>query len=438
MRLGVYLGRHGSFGGGMAVYSREYVRELLSVFEESSFEEDDVVLYGDRSVFSNEMLDDISLSPVLSVVTEASLLMLPAGSYLRRLPNGARVRVVIRILPEWVGRRAGYLLDQLVVGLLARLDRVELLHCTMNFGILSFGRSQFVTVHDLFQAFAPHAVQGGCKRLFQAYYRLLYTLQFRRVEHVICDCKRVSAEVADRFSFDPVRMTVVELGLDRTLMQFIETKHRDRTRVEQLEHAWLGKQGLDRGYQLILASADPRKNLERTLNGWLRANADSSNRRLVIVCGANDLRKQCEKLLGEREVTFISPLEREEMPLLFSCASLVILPTLAEGFGLPALEAHACGSLVVTGPLEHCAGVQSETVFICDPLSEESIARAISNAMELQANREGEAGKVPSVTARQERISDKQWERFSAKWPTMKCAVRKTVALYRQALLRVS
>ena len=98
---------------------------------------------------------------------------------------------------------------------------------------------------------------------------------------------------------------------------------------------------------------------------------------------------------------------------------MVLVPTLGEGFGLPALEAQALQSAVVTAPLEHLPNAQNDGVYRCNPESVEDIHRALEEAFRATAG-----SKRPEIP---------EW---NSSLRSMEDTVQESFSVYQQVLLR--
>lgn len=400
MRIGLYIGRHKNSAGGMWVYSRSLLVELLERLaterNQGTERETELVVYGDSAILSPEFFAEIAALNILTA-TAGSVLSASADSYFQPLPNGARLRVLFRILPSFCGRRLGSVLDQLMIPLFAVTDRISILHATTNFGFPLYSLPQIVTVHDLFQAWlsAPALPRRSrvfvLKAIYRRYYRRLFSWQFRVVSHVITDAKQVAGEIQRRFHFDAARITPIPLGLDTTFAKMIEWIRVTSEGQAQLQ-AWQRDKKLPAGYVLVLASRDPRKNLVRTLRAWQQVVVRNGGPPLVVNLSDPDAKTLVTQTIPvellEKQVCILANLPRLEMPFLYAGASIVLLPTLGEGFGLPALEALALGRSVVTGRLEQLEDYEDTCVFFCDPHAEKSIVDALRSAIEKENQRE--------------------------------------------------
>ncbi len=183
------------------------------------------------------------------------------------------------------------------------------------------------------------------------------------------------------------------------------------------------KYSLPRRFFLFLGTLEPRKNLPGLLEAFLRE-ADSIPHSLVI-SGAigwkteeffNNLKVSASK----DKVKLTGFVDKEDIPALLSLAEVFIYPSLYEGFGLPILEAMACGTPVITSDAASMPEIAGDAALLVDPRSTESISNAISTL----AN--DEEKRVLMRAKGLQRASEFSWE----------VTAERTLEVYRQAILK--
>jgi glycosyltransferase involved in cell wall biosynthesis len=149
------------------------------------------------------------------------------------------------------------------------------------------------------------------------------------------------------------------------------------------DEAFFHRLGIRRPYVLALGNLQPRKNLTRLVEAWalLAGSGGDANYRLVVAGGFRGRRDGALALsvaahIGER-VVFPGHIREADLPTLYAGASLFVFPSLYEGFGLPVLEAMACGTPVAcsdTSALPECA---AGAAALFDPEDPRDIAAVI-------------------------------------------------------------
>ena len=354
-RLGLYLGRHSGGGGGIAVYTRDLLLHYLEFLEAGEFPHLELFIYTSQAT-----LDQCST---------------PA---LRKLLSGASPRFRLQLLPEGGGRKVGTVLDILTLGLRARKDRIDLLHCTANYGCFLPGCPQVITIHDLFQGWPPGTRFPPLTSLL---YRLLFRLQLPAAAHLLVDAPSTAEEIARRFRTGKKNITAIPLGLESELCRFLRNNELDESTIEQR----ISEMGIAAGYVVHFAASDPRKNTERAVKAWLSLPEELRDRKLVLKINDEAAGDAIKRIVPEDErklnVRIVPWLTREQLFYLYLGADASLIPSLAEGFGFPALESCALGTPVVSSELDCLRALKTDLVEECDPLDEGSISAALERAL---------------------------------------------------------
>jgi len=137
-------------------------------------------------------------------------------------------------------------------------------------------------------------------------------------------------------------------------------------------------------FLFTVGALEPRKNIVRLLHAVhrLRAAPDTSDIKLLHAGPpgwlASDVRETMIALKLQDAVRFLGYIDTEDLATLYAAATVVVYPSLFEGFGLPVAEALACGAAVITSNTSSLPEVGGDAAMLVDPLSIESIATAIS------------------------------------------------------------
>jgi glycosyltransferase involved in cell wall biosynthesis len=150
--------------------------------------------------------------------------------------------------------------------------------------------------------------------------------------------------------------------------------------------------GVEPPFVLFVGGLAPRKNARRLLDAFARLAADGLPHRLVLAGGdrgeGEALRAGVEERGLNGRVRFLGHVGDDDLPALYGAASALCFPSLYEGFGLPALEAMACGTPVAasgTTGLGEAVGDAAETF---DPESVDAITAALRRVLEDPPRRE--------------------------------------------------
>ncbi len=263
------------------------------------------------------------------------LVYLPSSDPLPDLPVGARKWA--RVSPLSLRRpilRIGW--ENTGLPLLLLKDRIRLLHSTMNVAPWWVPCPFVVTIHDLAYLRYPHVHPRGRR----AYLTLLTRWTARRVRAVIAVSTYTAQEVEKLLSLPGERITVIYEGVDA------DYQPRPRDEVESFRR----ERGLPERYILCVGNLEPRKNLPRLVEAYARVRAPGVPLVLLGPRGweYDEIFRRVEALDLSGRVVFPGFVSREELPLWYNGATIMVYPSLYEGFGLPPLEAMACGTPVLT------------------------------------------------------------------------------------------
>src|SRR6185436_4572030 len=135
-------------------------------------------------------------------------------------------------------------------------------------------------------------------------------------------------------------------------------------------------------FVLYVGTIEPRKNLPNLIEGFARRRRAGDLPHQLVCAGpygwlSGDIEERIERLQVEDAVRFTGYVPFEDLPALYSLAEMFVFPSLYEGFGLPVIEAMACGTPVVTGHVAALSEVAGGAVEQVDRLDAESLGEAM-------------------------------------------------------------
>ena len=231
-----------------------------------------------------------------------------------------------------------------------------------------------LTVYDLIPLAGPRPP----RILFAALLRL--ALASSRAVIAISEATR--RELTARRRIAPGRVRVIPLAAGR---EFSPRPEPEFARVR-------ARYGLPERYALYVGINKPHKNLPRLVEAWGKALPTAASRQAnaLVIAGPWDPRYPEAKRAASRldlveTVRFLGHVQEGELPALYSGAAMVVCPSLAEGFGLPVLEAMSCGAPVACSDRASLPEVAGGAALLFDPLSTSAIAAAMSELLERPA-----------------------------------------------------
>ena len=246
------------------------------------------------------------------------------------------------------------------------LSTFDVVHYPASIGPLDGGRNVVVTVHDCI--FMRHPDWFRWERA--EYYRWAGCRSARRAARVIADSEATAHDLRELIGVPDSRIDVVPLGVGG---QF-------RPSSGDAVAAVRARYKLPESYFLFVGTLEPRKNLAAVVRAWDRA-AEEIEEDLVIA-GRTGWKTE-EMLAAIRQarhrdrVHLPGFIEQEDLAPAISAARAFVWPSLFEGFGLPVLEAMACGTPVLTSTTSSLPEVAGEAALLVDPESDEAITEGM-------------------------------------------------------------
>lgn len=283
---------------------------------------------------------------------------------------------------------------------------VDVFHAT-NFVLPPTRRAVGVlTVHDLAYLRFPETVSAA-----SAAYRRLVPRGLLRADVVLTPSAAVAGQLHDAYTLDETPVVVTPLGVDEPWFA-----------TPPPEAGWLRERGIRGPYVLAVGTVEPRKNLAALIGAYaLLAARDADAPDLVIVGGAGWGTVLEVSGVDPDRVVLTGYLRSDELRSVVAGASVLAFPSRDEGFGIPPLDAMACGVPVVANDLPVTREVLGGLAVFCDADDPEALATALARVL---ADPPSEAGR----TALRAHAATYTWRR---------CA-ELTRAAYAEALARRS
>ena len=237
-------------------------------------------------------------------------------------------------------------------------------------------RRSIVTVHDLGQLHFPEAYPVRQRM----YHNWSAQWNARAASHILADSEATRNDLVKFYHVASEKITVVYPAYDASLDRSV-----DEGQVESVSARFR----IGRDYILALGTIHPRKNYARLIEAFGRL----TNRDLqLIIVGKRGwlydsilARSQDADVQGR--VRFLDYVPSTEMPALMTGARLLAFPSLHEGFGLPILEAQACGTPVVCSMTSAMPEVAGDAALFVDPFDSDAIAGAMERLLSDEALR---------------------------------------------------
>ena len=285
--------------------------------------------------------------------------LMPNDSY--RFPERPNVRYRLLRFPVFK-RRFWEQVAPLVVG------RYDLLHLPYDSCVAWKTAKLVVTVHDLKPLITGGT--GSLRNINGFLERLLVRDRWARIDHVLTDSRCSRRDIIQRLGVAADRVTVAYPGVDL-----------ERFRPSPPAQAEAGA----RPYVLCVAGADPTKNVETLVDAFARLPLSLRDAHELVLVGdfrrRQDIRDRVSRVGIEKQSIFTGVVTDERLIELYQRAALFVFPSRYEGFGLPVLEAMACGCPVVSSNASSLPEVAGDAAILVDPLDVSGMTHAMDRVL---------------------------------------------------------
>ena len=232
--------------------------------------------------------------------------------------------------------------EQTGLPLLAQQVGAQVLHSPFYTCPLRSSCPVTVTVHDA-TFFTEPEHYDNTKRTF---FRSAIKTSLRRAARVIVPSKATRDELIRLLDADPTRIDVAYHGVDQAAFHIPSDEEKARVQA---------RLGLtDSTYVAFLGAKEPRKNVPNLIRGWARAVSDWPHPPALVIAGGQGHDDDIDRAVAEvpPHLRLLRPgyLRYADLPGFLGGAAVACYPSFGEGFGLPILEAMACGTPVLTTP----------------------------------------------------------------------------------------
>lgn len=275
--------------------------------------------------------------------------------------------------------------EQVVFPIASRRMHLDLLHSTCNTSTLFPHVPLVLTLHDIIYLEKLNMRGTAYQNFGNIYRRTVVPTLIKRADTIITVSEFEKRAIVERLNVPDEKVRVIYNAISHRFNTDYEKGH-----VE----AFRAKKALPKDFILFLGNTAPKKNTRNTIQAYLRyvKGADSALPLVILDYDRNTLWEFLREVGDEQyfgQFVFPGYIPASDMPLVYNAARLFLYPSLRESFGLPILEAMACGAPVITSNTSSMPEVAGGAAHLVDPLDIVQMAEAISvlaGSNERQAN----------------------------------------------------
>ncbi len=206
----------------------------------------------------------------------------------------------------------------------------------------------------------------------------------RHAEHFVTISRFSKDEIIKYLGIKKEQISIVPCALDHKVYH----PHYTSTQIQEVRNRY----GISSEYFLYVGTIEPRKNLERLIGAYAKLCRIKKQVPKLVLAGkkgwlCDGIYKKAQSLGMQRKILFIGYVPQEDSPVLMCGAKAFVFPSLYEGFGMPPLEAMACGAPVITSNTTALREVAQDAAITVNPKSEKEICQAMQLILEDRAYR---------------------------------------------------
>jgi len=302
---------------------------------------------GESIVYISKNLDDLIINRLVDGAKKVHIIRTP-------LPFTPTYQRVLKGIRYWPKR--------------ASKDKLDVFH-TAYYPVPRLKIPTVLTVHDVRFVHMPETYRRA--RYWFLRYSVPYSLAV--ATRIITISENTKNDLINYFGIPSKKIDTSYVPL---LPNFVRTKTDKNTNLAEIKN----RLKLPKKFILYVGNLEPRKNLSRLLKAFTLVRQKASCKLVIVgkpAWGTNVLFDTVKQNHLENELIFTGYLEEEDLCSVYRLASMLAFPSLHEGFGIPVIEAMACGTPVLTSNVSALPEVAGDAAILVDPYSVKSIANGI-------------------------------------------------------------
>ncbi|MEI6883259.1 MAG: glycosyltransferase family 1 protein [Bacteroidota bacterium] len=266
--------------------------------------------------------------------------------------------------------------EQMMLPAAVRKAGCEILHCTANTAPYYVSLPLVLTLHDIIYMENLSLFRKGFskyQKFGNIYRRMVVPSAVRKCKKIITVSEFEKQRISSFFKIDDSRITTIYNGVSSHFRPITNPDVLSRLKFQYK---------LPERFVFFLGNTDPKKNTIGVLKALSLFNKKSSDKLHLVILDFN--KEALSKLLGEvgdeslvDYITLTGYIPNSELPGIYTLSSVFLYPSLRESFGIPILEAMACGTPVITSNTSSMPEIGGNAALFVDPFNPEQIKDAI-------------------------------------------------------------
>lgn len=251
--------------------------------------------------------------------------------------------------------------------------KIDLLHSPSQVTLLNSSTKLILTIHELTYLIYPEFLPKH-KYL---YYRYFVPLSIYKADKIIAVSDNLKKDILRFFKLPQDKIEVIYCGVNHIFRPIDKNIAKNAIRK---------RFGITDDYILYVGTIEPKKNLKRLIEAYYQLKKDVNRYKLVIAGPKgwlySEIYKTIKKLNIANDIIFTGYLHSQGLLFLYNAASVFVYPSFYEGFGLPVVEAMACGIPVITSNTSALPEVAKDAAILINPLDTKDLLESIKAVLD--------------------------------------------------------
>lgn len=277
--------------------------------------------------------------------------------------------------------------EQLYLPKIAKETKIDLLHCTSNTAPVFYHSPMVLTLHDIIYLEKVSFAGTSYQNFGNLYRRLVVPKVIHQCEQIITVSEFEKKHIIARLGLKNEKVKVVYNAINKNFRVIT-----DQNILAEISH----KYKLPNQFILFFGNTAPKKNTPGMIEAYIHYYHSNSNPLPLVItdCTKEYIQQILEKLSADykknilKNFLILDHIPFDELPSVYNLASLFLYPSLRESFGMPIIEAMACGIPVITSNTSSMPEVAGEAAILIDPRKPMDIAEAIQKILDNKALQE--------------------------------------------------